>query len=148
MPLEDFLALYGYKEGEEPTDEECIKEESDAKASESEQPAPPSKLRMLYETIPENGQDVSCLLRFSLGGEEEEDYDCSPGEDEGRKVNTAIMVGSDFPEGLCHFDDALPYESDDKLLWNPYEIPDRLLLPPHPRQVPSLTRSSRYSSAV
>lgn len=33
------------------------------------------------------------------------------------------MVGSDYqaqiPEGLCHYDDALPYENDDKLLWDP-----------------------------
>lgn len=33
------------------------------------------------------------------------------------------MVGSDFqaviPEGLCHYDDALPYENEDKLLWDP-----------------------------
>lgn len=33
------------------------------------------------------------------------------------------MVGSDYqaaiPEGLCHYDDALPYENEDKLLWDP-----------------------------
>lgn len=33
------------------------------------------------------------------------------------------MVGSEFqaviPEGLCRYDDALPYENEDKLLWNP-----------------------------
>lgn len=32
------------------------------------------------------------------------------------------MVGSDYqaviPEGLCHYDDALPYENEDKLLWD------------------------------
>lgn len=36
------------------------------------------------------------------------------------------MVGSDYqaqiPEGLCHYDDALPYENEDKLLWDPSEI--------------------------
>lgn len=33
------------------------------------------------------------------------------------------MVGSDYqaqiPDGLCHYDDALPYENEDKLLWDP-----------------------------
>lgn len=33
------------------------------------------------------------------------------------------MVGSDYqasiPEGLCRYDDALPYENEDKILWNP-----------------------------
>jgi hypothetical protein len=36
------------------------------------------------------------------------------------------MVGSDYqaqiPEGLCHYDDALPYENEDKLLWDPLMI--------------------------
>lgn len=36
------------------------------------------------------------------------------------------MVGSDYqaqiPEGLCHYDDALPYENEDKLLWDPLVI--------------------------
>lgn len=36
------------------------------------------------------------------------------------------MVGSDYqaviPEGLCHYDDALPYENEDKLLWDPKPI--------------------------
>lgn len=37
------------------------------------------------------------------------------------------MVGSDYqaviPEGLCHYDDALPYENEDKLLWDPSALP-------------------------
>lgn len=36
------------------------------------------------------------------------------------------MVGSDYqaviPEGLSHYDDALPYENEDKLLWDPSEM--------------------------
>lgn len=36
------------------------------------------------------------------------------------------MVGSDYqasiPEGLCSYDDALPYENDDKLLWDPSHL--------------------------
>lgn len=36
------------------------------------------------------------------------------------------MVGSQhqavIPEGLCKYDDALPYENEDKLLWNPISL--------------------------
>ena len=39
------------------------------------------------------------------------------------------MVGSDYqahiPEGLCHYDDAMPYENEDKLLWDPGNIPEK-----------------------
>ncbi|KAJ8683207.1 hypothetical protein QAD02_018999 [Eretmocerus hayati] len=55
--------------------------------------------------------------------EEEDDCDYSPDEDEWKKT---IMVGSDYqagiPEGLCKYDDALPYENEDKMLWEPYHV--------------------------
>ncbi|XP_046482083.1 mesoderm induction early response protein 1 isoform X2 [Neodiprion pinetum] len=57
--------------------------------------------------------------------EEEDDCDYSPDEDEWKKT---IMVGSDYqaaiPEGLCRYDDALPYENEDKMLWDPSHIPE------------------------
>lgn len=57
--------------------------------------------------------------------EEEDDCDYSPDEDEWKKT---IMVGSDYqaaiPEGLCRYDDALPYENEDKMLWDPSNIPE------------------------
>uniref|UniRef100_A0A182PW08 Mesoderm induction early response protein 1 n=1 Tax=Anopheles epiroticus TaxID=199890 RepID=A0A182PW08_9DIPT len=69
----------------------------------------PSELRQLFEPI-NDSQAVS---------EDEEDGDYIPDEE----VKKTIMVGSDFqaviPEGLCRYDDALPYENEDKLLWNP-----------------------------
>lgn len=41
------------------------------------------------------------------------------------------MVGSDFqatiPEDLCHYDDALPYENEDKLLWDPTSLSDNIV---------------------
>uniref|UniRef100_A0A182T9C0 ELM2 domain-containing protein n=1 Tax=Anopheles maculatus TaxID=74869 RepID=A0A182T9C0_9DIPT len=62
---------------------------------------------------PETGHDSQAL------SEDEEDGDYIPDEE----VKKTIMVGSDFqaviPEGLCRYDDALPYENEDKLLWNP-----------------------------
>lgn len=36
------------------------------------------------------------------------------------------MVGSEYqaqiPEGLCRYDDALPYENEDKLVWDPSQL--------------------------
>lgn len=41
------------------------------------------------------------------------------------------MVGNDYqaiiPEGLCHYDDALPYENEDKLLWDPKPMSDEAI---------------------
>ncbi|XP_970158.2 mesoderm induction early response protein 1 isoform X2 [Tribolium castaneum] len=130
MPLEELLALYGYR-GENQENESPVEEDPDPsepmeeQESETDPPDQPSKLRALYENIPENDQDAARLLRSvsRVSEEEEEDYDYSPDEDEWRKT---IMVGSDYqaqiPEGLCHYDDALPYENEDKLLWDPLVI--------------------------
>ncbi|XP_050084063.1 mesoderm induction early response protein 1 [Anopheles aquasalis] len=69
----------------------------------------PSELRQLFEPINDS----------QAQSEDEEDGDYIPDEE----VKKTIMVGSDFqaviPEGLCRYDDALPYENEDKLLWNP-----------------------------
>lgn len=52
--------------------------------------------------------------------DDEDDGEYSPDEDDYKKT---IMVGNEFqaviPDGLCQYDDALPYENDDKLLWDP-----------------------------
>ncbi|CAH1965022.1 unnamed protein product [Acanthoscelides obtectus] len=138
MPLEELLALYGYQgenqENESPEEEgneEAESTEMSETVERESEPSPqeePSKLHILYGPIPDNDQDASRLLRSvsRVSEEEEEDYDYSPDEDEWRKVNKTIMVGSDYqaqiPDGLCHYDDALPYENEDKLLWNPSEM--------------------------
>ncbi|XP_056646771.1 mesoderm induction early response protein 1-like isoform X5 [Diorhabda carinulata] len=139
MPLEELLALYGYRgenqENESPVEEKEEDEPNDCSPGTSRQmdeqeslpspPEEPSRLKELYEPIPENDHDESRLLRSvsRVSEEEEEDYDYSPDEEDWRKVNKTIMVGSDYqaqiPEGLCHYDDALPYENEDKLIWDP-----------------------------
>ncbi|CAG9855090.1 unnamed protein product [Phyllotreta striolata] len=139
MPLEELLALYGYRgenqENESPEEEKEeeepqqhspeMSEPIEEQESEPSPPEEPSKLSALYEPMPETDQDESRLLRSvsRVSEEEEEDYDYSPDEEDWRKVNKTIMVGSDYqaqiPEGLCHYDDALPYENEDKLLWDP-----------------------------
>lgn len=72
------------------------------------------------------GSGSSRLLRSvsrPQSEEEEDDCDYSPDEEEWKKT---IMVGSDYqaaiPEGLCRYDDALPYENEDKMLWDPGHI--------------------------
>lgn len=41
------------------------------------------------------------------------------------------MIGrtyqADVPEGLCKYDDALPYENEDKLLWDPQQLSNKEL---------------------
>ncbi|XP_022902348.1 mesoderm induction early response protein 1 isoform X2 [Onthophagus taurus] len=129
MPLEELLALYNYQgenqENESPVEDDVEQGDTiEEQEMDIEPPMAPSKLSQLYGPIPETDQDPSRLLRCSrVSEEEEEDYDYSPDEDDWRKVNKTIMVGSDYqaiiPEGLCHYDDALPYENEDKLLWDP-----------------------------
>lgn len=77
-------------------------------------------------TIGGGGGGTSRLLRSvsrPQSEEEEDDCDYSPDEEEWKKT---IMVGSDYqaaiPEGLCRYDDALPYENEDKMLWDPLHI--------------------------
>lgn len=72
------------------------------------------------------GTGTSRLLRSvsrPQSEEEEDDCDYSPDEEEWKKT---IMVGSDYqapiPESLCKYDDALPYENEDKMLWDPLHI--------------------------
>jgi hypothetical protein len=60
------------------------------------------------------------------------------------------MVGSEYqaqiPEGLCKYGDALPYENEDKLLWEPLQLPEPEVLdylgkaarPPSPLQTPGV----------
>ncbi|CAH1646478.1 unnamed protein product [Spodoptera littoralis] len=124
MPLEELLALYGYDktmDNKQPTPEqapEVVPEEIEK---------PESALQQLYSetTSPEA---TRCLRSGSRPpSEEEDDYDYSPDEDDWKKT---IMVGSDYqaaiPEGLCSYDDALPYENEDKLLWNPSMLEEKV----------------------
>ncbi|XP_018325537.2 mesoderm induction early response protein 1-like isoform X1 [Agrilus planipennis] len=138
MPLEELLAMYGYRDiqenGSPEEDEQDVSETMEEQESESlDPPESESKLHTLYENIPDNDQDASRLLRSvsRVSEEEDEDYDYTPDEDEWRKVNKTIMVGSDYqaqiPEGLCHYDDALPYENEDKLLWDPNSLSEEVV---------------------
>ncbi|XP_014214243.1 mesoderm induction early response protein 1 isoform X2 [Copidosoma floridanum] len=78
------------------------------------------------------GGNSSRLLRSvsrPQSEEEEEDGDYTPDEEEWKKT---IMVGSDYqaaiPEGLCKYDDALPYENEDKMLWDPLPISEEQIV--------------------
>lgn len=80
----------------------------------------PSELKKLYNADGE--------LKLDATFSDEEDLDYVPDEEEGKKT---IMVGADYqaliPEGLLEYDDVLPYENEDKLLWDPSKISDNTL---------------------
>uniref|UniRef100_A0AAG5DSV4 Mesoderm induction early response protein 1 n=1 Tax=Anopheles atroparvus TaxID=41427 RepID=A0AAG5DSV4_ANOAO len=114
----------------------------DDEEDEEEEGEERSELRQLFEPI--NDSQVQ--------SEDEEDGDYIPDEE----VKKTIMVGSDFqaviPEGLCRYDDALPYENEDKLLWNPtilneQEIVDYLLKITSPTVGTSLTTGGAATAA-
>lgn len=123
MPLEELLALYGYNKGmDKPIPEqplEVVPEESEKTES---------ALQQLYSETA-SPEATRCLRSGSRPpSEEEDDCDYSPDEDDWKKT---IMVGSDYqagiPEGLCSYDDALPYENEDKLLWNPSVLDETVI---------------------
>jgi len=131
MPLSQLLAIYGYgdKNG---SDEEKTSETDPAAQDEvtSEEAEEPSQLAELYPEMPvavERKEAISS--RYLRSGsrpqseEEEDDGDYSPEEYEWKKT---IMVGSDYqakiPAGFYKYDDALPYENDDKILWDPSNL--------------------------
>lgn len=154
MPLNELLAMYGYNENENSGSEDlvsnpetsidkdvkdplqadgqsdiCLGENNETETVEEE----PSELVKLYTDMPStNSVDdtggTSRLLRSVSRpqSEEEDDCDYSPDEDEWKKT---IMVGSDFqakiPVGMCQYDDALPYENDDKILWDPSALTEK-----------------------
>lgn len=67
--------------------------------------------------------DASRLLRSKVIEEDEDRFHLKHSDEENKVIIKTIMVGSDYqaviPEGLCHYGDALPYENEDKLLWDP-----------------------------
>lgn len=110
MPLEDLMAMYGYDNGSEET------------KSESSEKKEPSELEQLYaDQI--NVRSTRLGSSSQVQSEDEEESDDGR-DDSGRKKT--IMVGSDYqaqiPEGLCRYGDALPYENEDKLVWDPKDL--------------------------
>ncbi|XP_004929444.1 mesoderm induction early response protein 1 [Bombyx mandarina] len=131
MPLEELLALYGYDRNmEKPIPDqvpEVVPEETERTERAERTERNESALSQLYNENA-NPEATRCLRSGSRPpSEEEDDYDYSPDEEDWKKT---IMVGSDYqaaiPEGLCSYDDALPYENEDKLLWNPSILDERI----------------------
>lgn len=123
MPLEELLALYGYNRN---MDKPIPVQPPEVVPEEIEKPE--SALQQLYND--NASPEAPRVLRSGSRppSEEEDDYDYSPDEDDWKKT---IMVGNDFqagiPEGLCSYDDALPYENEDKLLWNPSVLDEKVI---------------------
>ncbi|XP_066248687.1 mesoderm induction early response protein 1-like [Euwallacea similis] len=71
--------------------------------------------------------DASRLLRSKVIEEDEDRFHLKHAPEEVTPmIMKTIMVGGDYqaviPDGLSHYGDALPYENDDKLLWDPSPV--------------------------
>ncbi|KAJ8961561.1 hypothetical protein NQ318_014813 [Aromia moschata] len=79
----------------------------------------------------------------SVNEEEDDIYSYNPDDDHNRMIIKTIMVGNDFqaqvPDGLCHYDDALPYENEDKLIWDPNVI-DNLAVEDYLKKAAAVSR--------
>lgn len=110
-----------HEEEEEFEDADEEEEEEDGESKEA------SQLCKLYPETYGNSGDKRLLRTISRQqSDEEDDGDYSPDEDEFKKT---IMVGSEFqaviPEGFFKYDDVLPYENEDKLLWDPTRLSEK-----------------------
>ncbi|XP_055387019.1 mesoderm induction early response protein 1 [Condylostylus longicornis] len=88
-----------------------------------------SHLKKLYPETYKTGDKRLLRTLSRQQSDEEEDGDYSPDEDEMRK---SIMVGSEYqaviPEGFSIYDDVLPYENEDKLLWDPSRLTEEQIV--------------------
>lgn len=102
----------------------CKKDEFDSRSDDDEE-STDVKMRLQRPS----GEATSRSLRLRLSrpqSEEEDDEYGNVGEEQ--ELKKTIMIGAAYqaviPEGLCKYDDALPYENEDKLLWNPDVMTD------------------------
>ncbi|KAF6214672.1 hypothetical protein GE061_009415 [Apolygus lucorum] len=129
MPIEDLMAMYGYNDADTRTTQSS-EEMNGEKPNETEvaDKKSPSGLEQIYNEMEPDGELEPNTRATRYGSraqsEEEEDYDYAPDEEEERKKT--IMVGSDYqayiPDIMCKYDDALPYENQDKLVWDPSNL--------------------------
>lgn len=86
----------------------------------------PSELNKLYTEDYEKGKEhITGKMLMEI--DEDDDMDYAPNNDD--EDAKKIMVGSDYqaqiPESFpCKYDDVLPYENEDKLLWDPTKLSD------------------------
>ncbi|KAL1506536.1 hypothetical protein ABEB36_005878 [Hypothenemus hampei] len=103
-------------------------------SSSSSEMSGPNYSKLFYETENQENEhpkrydekypDASRLLRSKVIEEDEDRFHLKQvSEETVPMIMKTIMVGGDYqaviPEGLCHYGDALPYENEDKLLWDP-----------------------------
>ncbi|XP_065207154.1 mesoderm induction early response protein 1-like [Planococcus citri] len=134
MPLEELLNMYGYNfdecapeilnvEGDVSQSSTNLNEASVPEANhnsedgdEDEPPKKRSKIRYLRDNHPSDSNSEEDM-------DEDDDYLFNI-EDEEKCVRIGVEFQAIVPEGLCKYDDALPYENEDKLLWDPKKLPE------------------------
>jgi len=88
---------------------------------------PRSELAKFYEASVEGRS-----LRSSGGVQEEDDEESEEEPEEGKDFSwkKTIMIGPSFqatvPSGLSNYDDTLPYENEDKQLWDPTRLSEEV----------------------
>ncbi|KAL5289409.1 MIER3 family protein [Megaselia abdita] len=86
----------------------------------------------------EEEEDLSLLATIAVEEDvedEEDDGDYSPedetvdtqdpDDEDTKKVKIGFDYQANIPDGLCKYDDVLPYNNEDKLVWCPFAIDDR-----------------------
>lgn len=134
MPLEELLSMYGYNfeecapnilsADERASDSSNKQENSVLEGNENSESGDSSehcssKTRSKLKYLRDNHN--TDLMKFSDSEndiDDDDDYLFSIDDEE-----KCVRIGSEFqatvPDGLCRYDDALPYENEDKLLWDP-----------------------------
>lgn len=133
---------------DEEEDEEEEEEEDDEKEDQSESepdcpakgvkrdstsPPPPKKskseLAKFYEAAVE-GRSLRSSGGLQEEEEEEESGEEEPEEGKDYSWKKTIMIGPSYqatvPSGLCNYDDTLPYENEDKQLWDPTRLSEEV----------------------
>lgn len=70
--------------------------------------------------------DIPLETLYAMDGEEEEEEGVEEDDEEYKKK---VMIGSSYqafiPKGLSQYGDILPYENEDKLIWEPSQVAER-----------------------
>ncbi|XP_014248173.1 mesoderm induction early response protein 1-like [Cimex lectularius] len=126
MPLKNPVAMHGLEETEAVT---CPSEEMNGDKSNggesTDKKSEPSDTDPIYNNDGDGEVESETNMRSTRYGsrqhsEDEEDLEYNLEEEDRKKT---IMVGSDYqawiPDVMCKYDDVLPYENEDKLVWDP-----------------------------
>ncbi|XP_075165237.1 mesoderm induction early response protein 1 [Haematobia irritans] len=138
MPTEDDIMVEQNEEERETIDEDHLEDEGEEDPLEETNKTmgnievPVVRRTHLLELYPEgtfsnvaatvNGKDLPLETLFGVEEEEVE-------EEDDEEYKKKVMIGSSYqafiPKGLSQYGDILPYENEDKLIWEPSQVTER-----------------------